>query len=128
MATEARLATIETISRNPQLNAEEKNAQILKLFEKDVTSSEANGDTVMSDLSPEQQVALITQNLQETLNPEILEEIVVKQRRRLVVYWGREKFHRKLRYTLCTGIDSDSSFLQVRLQLGGLIAPILYLC
>ncbi|KAI9846853.1 MAG: hypothetical protein M1837_003465 [Sclerophora amabilis] len=41
-----------------------------------------------SSLSPQQKIALIKENLQEVLKPEILEDVIVKQNRPLVVYWG----------------------------------------
>ena len=37
---------------------------------------------------PKEKIALITKNLQEVLNPELLEDVVVKEGRPLVVYWG----------------------------------------
>ncbi|KAI9675196.1 MAG: hypothetical protein M1829_003556 [Trizodia sp. TS-e1964] len=39
-------------------------------------------------LSPQEKVALIKENLQEVLKPEIIEDIVVKQNRPLIIYWG----------------------------------------
>lgn len=39
-------------------------------------------------LSPQDKLALIKENLQEVLKPEILEDVVVKQNRPLVIYWG----------------------------------------
>ena len=42
-----------------------------------------------SDLTPEQKISLITENLQEVLKPEILEDVIVKQKRPLCVYWGK---------------------------------------
>lgn len=41
-----------------------------------------------TELSPEQKLALIKSNLQEVLHEEILEDIVLKQKRSLVLYWG----------------------------------------
>jgi len=41
-----------------------------------------------SQLSPEERVALIKKNLQEILQPELIDEIVIKQQRELVMYWG----------------------------------------
>ena len=40
------------------------------------------------DLDPQEKLALIHENLQEVLKPEIIEDIVVKQNRPLKVYWG----------------------------------------
>ncbi|KAI9775716.1 MAG: hypothetical protein M1839_000918 [Geoglossum umbratile] len=42
----------------------------------------------MAELSPPEKIALINQNLQEVLRPDIIEDVIVKQNRRLVVYWG----------------------------------------
>ena len=41
-----------------------------------------------SELTPREKVDLIKENLQEVLKPEIIEDVVVKQKRPLVVYWG----------------------------------------
>ncbi len=39
-------------------------------------------------LSPQDKLALIKENLQEILKPEILEDVILKQNRPLVIYWG----------------------------------------
>ncbi|KAL2355110.1 tyrosyl-tRNA synthetase [Cryomyces antarcticus] len=39
-------------------------------------------------MSPQDKIALINKNLQEVLNPEIIEDVIVKQNRPLAVYWG----------------------------------------
>ncbi len=39
-------------------------------------------------LSPQEKVALIHSQLQEVLKPEIIEDVIVKQDRPLVIYWG----------------------------------------
>jgi hypothetical protein len=39
-------------------------------------------------LSSQEKVALIAENLQEVLKPNIIEDVVVKQNRPLIVYWG----------------------------------------
>lgn len=39
-------------------------------------------------MSHEERMALINKNLQEVLNPEIIEDVMVKQNRSLVIYWG----------------------------------------
>ncbi|KAI9704551.1 MAG: hypothetical protein M1820_005464 [Bogoriella megaspora] len=39
-------------------------------------------------LTPQEKIALITSNLQETLNPEIVEDVIIKQNRPLIIYWG----------------------------------------
>ena len=42
----------------------------------------------MADLTPDEQYALITSNLSELLNPEIIRDVLYTQRRPLVIYWG----------------------------------------
>ena len=39
-------------------------------------------------LSPEESIALIKANLQEVLNPEIIDDVILKEKRPLKVYWG----------------------------------------
>ncbi len=39
-------------------------------------------------LSPQEKLALIKENLQEVLKPEILEDVIIKQNRPLIIYWG----------------------------------------
>lgn len=39
-------------------------------------------------MTPEESIALIKKNLQEVLNPEIIDDVILKQKRPLVVYWG----------------------------------------
>lgn len=41
-----------------------------------------------SDLTPQQKLDLIKQNLQEVLKPEILEDVIIRQDRPLEIYWG----------------------------------------
>ncbi|TKA65109.1 hypothetical protein B0A49_08704 [Cryomyces minteri] len=43
-------------------------------------------------MSPRDKIALINKNLQEVLNPEIIEDVIVKQNRPLAVYWGKPGF------------------------------------
>ena len=40
------------------------------------------------ELTPEEKLALIKQNLDEVMKPEIIEQIVLKEQRPLVIYWG----------------------------------------
>ncbi|KAL1979205.1 hypothetical protein VTN96DRAFT_6508 [Rasamsonia emersonii] len=40
------------------------------------------------ELSPQEKLDLITSQLQEVLKPEILEDVIIKQNRPLVIYWG----------------------------------------
>ncbi|ERF71839.1 Tyrosine--tRNA ligase [Endocarpon pusillum Z07020] len=42
----------------------------------------------MADLDPQQKIALINENLQEVLRPDIIEDAIVKENRPLVIYWG----------------------------------------
>ena len=50
-------------------------------------------------LSPQERIALIKENLQEILKPEILEDVIVKQDRPLKIYWGNliSNRHRSVR-------------------------------
>jgi tyrosyl-tRNA synthetase len=41
-----------------------------------------------SALSPEESIALIKSNLAEVLNPEIIDNVILKEKRPLKVYWG----------------------------------------
>ena len=40
-------------------------------------------------LSAEEKIALVKDNLQEVLKPEIIEDIIKKQDRPLSIYWGK---------------------------------------
>ena len=40
------------------------------------------------NLSPQEKLSLIKENLQEVLKPEILEDVIIKQNRPLVIYLG----------------------------------------
>lgn len=42
----------------------------------------------MAELSPQEKIALIKENLQEVLREDILEDVIVKQNRPLVIYLG----------------------------------------
>ena len=42
-------------------------------------------------LSADEKIALINENLQEVLKPEIIEDVIKKQNRPLVVYWGNAR-------------------------------------
>lgn len=44
--------------------------------------------TMARELSPQEKLDLITSQLQEVLKPEILEDVILKQNRPLVIYWG----------------------------------------
>ena len=42
----------------------------------------------MAELSPQEKIALIKENLQEVLREDIIEDVIVKQNRPLVIYLG----------------------------------------
>lgn len=44
-------------------------------------------------LSAGQKIALIHENLQEVLKPDIIEDVIRKQDRPLVIYWGNHSFN-----------------------------------
>ncbi len=44
-------------------------------------------------LSTDQKIALIYENLQEVLKPDIIEDVIRKQDRPLVIYWGNRPFN-----------------------------------
>ena len=46
----------------------------------------------MAELSREDRLKLIHQNLQEILKPDIIEQIVLKEDRPLKIYWGMANF------------------------------------
>jgi len=46
--------------------------------------------TMASKFSADESIALIHENLQEVLKPEIIEDVIKNQKRPLVIYWGRE--------------------------------------
>jgi len=48
------------------------------------------------DLSADDKIALIKQNLQEVLKPEIIENVIKKQDRPLIIYWGETVSHSSL--------------------------------
>lgn len=39
-------------------------------------------------LTANDKITLINENLQEVLKPEIIEDVIIKQNRPLVIYWG----------------------------------------
>ena len=43
-------------------------------------------------LSAQEKIALIHTQLQEVLRPEIIEDVIVKQNRSLIIYWGSVSF------------------------------------
>ena len=43
-----------------------------------------------ASLSADEKIALIHENLQEVLKPEIIEDVIKKQDRPLVIYWGKD--------------------------------------
>ena len=40
-------------------------------------------------LTAEEKIALINENLQEVLKPEVIEDVIVRQNRSLIIYWGK---------------------------------------
>ena len=53
------------------------------------------------ELSPEEKLDLITSQLQETLKPELLRDIVVNQKRPLSIYWGTLLVHLEFHVPQC---------------------------
>jgi tyrosyl-tRNA synthetase len=45
-------------------------------------------DYKLDKMTPEESIALIKANLAEVLHPEIIEDVVLKEKRPLRVYWG----------------------------------------
>jgi tyrosyl-tRNA synthetase len=45
-------------------------------------------DCKFDKMTPEESIALIKANLAEVLHPEIIEDVVLKEKRPLRVYWG----------------------------------------
>lgn len=91
LRSEEKLAVITSIMQNTQLRLEEKNTQVMQLIAsepKPCADTEQATSHEGDALSPKEKVALITSNLQETLNPEILEDVLFKQQRPLIIYWG----------------------------------------
>lgn len=41
-------------------------------------------------LTAEEKIALINENLQEVLKSEIIEDVIKKQNRPLIIYWGKK--------------------------------------
>lgn len=85
---------IAAIVRDANLSPEQKNTRILQLTAStkvpgsDAVSSGANDANGAARMSPQERLAIVTDQLQETLNMEILEDVLVKQNRTPVVYWG----------------------------------------
>lgn len=47
-------------------------------------------------LSADEKIALIKQNLQEVLKPEIIENVIKNENRPLIIYWGEIGSHHLL--------------------------------
>src|SRR5947209_2190863 len=77
----------------------------------------------MTELDPQQKIALIYENLQEVLRKDIIEHVIVKENRPLAIYWGNSL---RIRLTLieCT----DKLTLQEQRQRANLIAATLCPC
>ncbi|KAI9771010.1 MAG: hypothetical protein M1840_002714, partial [Geoglossum simile] len=88
----------------------------------------------MADLSPQEKIALINQHLQEVLKPDIIEDVIVKQNRPLVVYWGTATTGRphcgyfvpmlKLAHFLHAGCTVKILFADIHAFLDNMKAPI----
>jgi hypothetical protein len=52
----------------------------------------------MSDLNPQQRIALIKENLQEVLRLDIIENVIVKEGRPLCIYWGNARLFFRTEY------------------------------
>ncbi len=94
---------IDSIARNPHLTLEELRAQILQITSKLPSPETSNIQTntallgnpstfdtngVPQKSSPQERMEWITSHLQEVLNPEILEDVIYKQLRPPIIYWG----------------------------------------
>lgn len=95
MSVEEKIAAIAAIAQDPKLTLEEKNAKIIDITtgaakkEETAKQVDTNGTT---DMTVEEKLSLITSNLQESLNPEIMEDVLRKGERPLTIYWGRLRF------------------------------------
>jgi len=84
-------ALIASIAQDPHLSLEEKNARIIEITtgaskkDKSNDAAKANGSTEMSAI---ERLSIVTNNLQEILNPEIMEDVINKGERPLTIYWG----------------------------------------
>ena len=47
-------------------------------------------------MSREERLQLIYENLQEVLKPDIIEQVVLKEDRPLKIYWGMAKLERRI--------------------------------
>ena len=96
ITAEEKLTTIQSIVTNPSLTPEAKQKQLETLLEenenssasKDVNGSKEPEKEAGSDLSTQQRIDLIHSNLQEVLDPHLIEDVLKKGDRPLVIYWG----------------------------------------
>lgn len=51
-------------------------------------SAIAAAGSKMADLSPQEKIALIKGQLQEVLREDIIEDVIIKEKRALIIYWG----------------------------------------
>ena len=88
---EEQLALIDQIIEDPNLSAEQKlgRLEVLRSPKSQTSSSIIPATNGHSALSPDQTIDLITSNLQETLDKNIIEDVIRKQGRPLKVYWGK---------------------------------------
>jgi len=94
MSVDEKYALIASIAQDASLSLEEKNARIIEITtgaskkEESNSSTKANGST---DMSTAERLSIVTNNLQEILNPEIMEDVLNKGERPLTIYWGMLK-------------------------------------
>jgi hypothetical protein len=94
MSVDEKYALIASIAQDPALSLEEKNSKIIEITtgaskkQEDNNSTQANGST---DMSAAERLSIVTNNLQEILNPEIMEDVLNKGEKPLTIYWGMLK-------------------------------------
>lgn len=84
------LALVDQIIEDPNLSADQKlgRLRVLRSPKPPAPSSAASKTNGFASLTPDQTIDLITSNLQETLDKDIIEDVIRKQGRPLKVYWG----------------------------------------
>lgn len=90
MATpQEQLAKVDEIIEHPNLSSGEKLERLRVLRSPKSTTAIATPQTNgFSSLSPDETIDLITSNLQETLDKDIIENVIRNEKRPLKVYWG----------------------------------------
>jgi hypothetical protein len=94
-SAEEHLALLDQILQDPGLTAEEKIGRANNLrrprshsTSKSQSKSPTQTNGAGPDLDSKQKLDLITSNLQECLNREIMEDVLFKENRPLRIYWG----------------------------------------